>query len=276
MARIALVVPCHEDGALVLEALHSVREPEPVEVVVVDDGSTDAATHEALEQARASGARVVRREQGGAAAARSAGLEASSAPLVFPLDADDLLEPGSLAALADALERHPDSGFAWGDYAVFGDYEGTYRTPDRVLPWTLTYLNPYPVSSLFRRAALEAAGGWRWRGRIGYEDWSLWLRLVELGIGGLRVDRVVYRRRLHGSARVQGRARGDHRALYEQLSQTHADTFRRRAELRRGERPPLWKRLAYPVAFGPRALIPPAVERFLKRAILRRGIPLAR
>ena len=276
MVRIAVIVPCHDDGALVLDALESIREPEPVEVVVVDDGSTDEETLRALEQIPERDARVVRRAQGGPPAARRTGLAATSAPFVFPLDADDLLEPGSLSELADKLEEVPDAAFSWGDYVVFGDYEGLYRTPDRLLPWTLTYMNPYPISSMLRRESLEAAGGWRWDGRVGYEDWSLWLRFVELGMSGVRVDRVVYRRRLHGSQRVQANARRNHRALYRQFRARHAEAYGRRAELRRRESPPLWKRISYPLLFGPRLLLPQRLEMSIKRALLRRGAAVLR
>ena len=61
-ARVAVVVPCFNDGALIREALRSVREDEPVELVVVDDASTDPATLEVLDGLRAEGVRVIRHE----------------------------------------------------------------------------------------------------------------------------------------------------------------------------------------------------------------------
>ena len=275
MTRAAVIIPCHEDGALVVEAVRSIREPEPVEVVVVDDGSDGAETRTALDELARSGVRIIRQPQGGPAAARTRGLEATEAPFVLPLDADDLVEPGAVSALADALEEAPQAGFAWGDYMIFGDYEGRYRTPERVLPWTLTYMNPYPVTSMFRRSALLAAGAWQASGRIGYEDWNLWLRLLELGIDGVHVDRTIYRRRLHGAGRVQVNARQRHQVLYAELRRLHPDLFRNRAKLRRLERPPLWKRLVYPLAFASRSVIPFALEARAKRMLLRRGLRVA-
>src|SRR5918999_2757642 len=99
-ARVAVVIPCHDDGPLAVAAVESIDEQEPVEVVVVDDGSTDPATAEALDGLRARGVSVVRQENAGLGAARMAGVAATSAPYVYPLDSDDLLEPGALAALA--------------------------------------------------------------------------------------------------------------------------------------------------------------------------------
>lgn len=269
--RVAVIIPCHNDGGLAEEALDSIRENEPVEVAIVDDGSTDEETLRRLAGLDQRGVRVVRRENGGLGAARTTGLANTSAPFVYPLDADDLLEPGALRAMADSLERNPGIGFVWGDYTIFGDYEGRYRSPDRWLPWTLTYVNPYPVCSMFRRSVLEQAGGWKGRA---YEDWDLWLRLVGLGIQGTRIDRVVYRRRLSGETRLLSDARRRHQELYGRIQQTNADVFARRRELRRRERPAAWKRLVYPVLFGPRKFVPFAIEAFLQRSMMRLGTGL--
>jgi glycosyltransferase involved in cell wall biosynthesis len=270
-ARVAVIVPCYDDGALAEEAVASVKEREPVEIVVVDDGSTDPATLERLAALEASGTRVVRRENGGLGAARTTGLAATDAPLVYPLDADDRLEPGALAAMADALDADRSLGFVWGDYLLFGDQSGRYRSPDRWLPWTLTYVNPYPVSSMFRREVLKGASGWE--GRV-YEDWDLWLRLVGQGTKGARVDRIVYRRRLHGEGRLLVQARSRHQQLYDELRRRNADVFRRRAELRKQERPAAWKRAVYPVLFGPRKVVPVRIEVLLQRAMMRLGTGL--
>lgn len=269
MTRVAVIIPCYNDGALAEEAIASIKENESVEVVVVDDGSTDPDTLGRLDALEATGVRIVHRENGGLGPARNTGLAATFAPLVYPLDSDDLLEPGALGAMANLLDEHPEAGFTWGDYAVFGDYCGRYRAPERFLPWTLTYVNPYPVCSLFRRTVLERAGGWQrpW----GYEDWDLWLRLVELGVKGVCSGRIVYRRRIHGESRMLVGARRRHKELYGELAQRHAEIIARRGELLRLERPAAWKRVVYPIVFGSRSVLPVRFEAFLQRWMLRVG-----
>ncbi|MBA3746811.1 MAG: glycosyltransferase family 2 protein [Solirubrobacterales bacterium] len=273
MSRIAVVIPVHDDGPLVGEAVASVRESEQVELVLVDDGSTDPATLAELDRLRASGVRVIRQDNAGPGAARSAGAAATSAPFVYPLDADDLLVEGALARLADLLEAHPEAHVAWGDYLVFGDYDGRYRSPPSFLPWTLTWVNPYPNSSLIRRDALEQAGGWP---DGNYEDWSLWLRFVELDFGGVGFGDIVYRHRLHGAHRVQRSQRRKHRRVYAQLKRRHPEAFGRRAQLLAAERPPAWKRAAYPILFGPRAVVPIRIEAWMVRTMMRRAVALSR
>src|SRR5438552_298882 len=73
MPRVAVVVPCFDDGETLPDALASLAEQEPHELVVVDDGSTDPATLETLADVERRGVRVVRRANGGLSAARMTG-----------------------------------------------------------------------------------------------------------------------------------------------------------------------------------------------------------
>lgn len=270
----SVIIPCFNDGAFVREAVDSIKEPGPVEIIVVDDGSDDPETLATLEDLnRHTDITVAHRENRGPGAARTSGLELARAEFIYPLDADDVLEPGALAAMATTLTRHSEAGFTWGDYREFGNESGYYRAPERWLPWTLTFVNPYPVCSMFRRSVLEQAGGWSSELRS-YEDWDLWLRMAGANITGVRTDMCVYRRRIHGDNRLLPRARRQHAEFYERLRRQHLDIFARRAVLRRQERPARWKLLVFPVIFGVRRFVPLSIETGLKRIMMRRGTGL--
>jgi glycosyltransferase involved in cell wall biosynthesis len=273
VTRLAVVIPTFNDGDMVADAVASVREDERVEVVVVDDGTTDVDSLAVLDQLRDESVAVVVRPNGGPGAARMTGVSATKAPFLFPLDADDLLVPGVLARLADLLEENPQAGVAWGDYTLFGDYAGRYHSPSSFLPWSVTWVNPYPICSLLRRSALEAVGGWA---EADYEDWGLWLAFVEHGIGGVSLGDIVYRRRLHGADRAGPTFRRRHKTLYRELQDRHPKAFARRRELRRQEGPPAWKRVVYPVLFGSRTIVPFRVEAWMQRTMMRRGLRLSR
>jgi glycosyltransferase involved in cell wall biosynthesis len=271
--RVAVIVPCFNDGPLVTEAVASVRgSAEPVELVVVDDGSTDPETARILDGLGADGVTVVRQENTGLSGARMAGLAATSAPYVFPLDADDLAVPGALAAMADRLDAEPGAAVCYGDYAEFGDdREDLVRAvPERLDPYRIAYTNEYPVTALFRRAALERAGGWR-AIRWGYEDWDLWMGLAELGAAGLHLGpgRLTYRRRLHGE-RMLTTAKRNHREIYRTLKIRHPGLFAEIGEhRRRSDLAPL-RKLLYPVVYGGRRRL--GIERHLKAALDRAGV----
>jgi glycosyltransferase involved in cell wall biosynthesis len=242
--RVAVVIPCYDDGATLRDTLASLAGQEPHELVVVDDGSTDAATLRAFAELEAEGVRVVHRENGGLSAARMTGVESTSAPYVFPLDADDALAPGALASLADALDASPDAALAWGDVELWGEGEATLAVARSLDPWLLTYLNDVPVASLLRRSALLEAGGWRMGS--GYEDWDLWLALAERGHSGVHVPgpALRYRRR---SDRMLGDCIDRHAELYGRLRERHPGLFRTRPENRRRSRAPLRVKLLLPL-----------------------------
>jgi glycosyltransferase involved in cell wall biosynthesis len=264
VSRVAVIVPTYDDGALVAEAVASVREDEPVELVVVDDGSTDPSSLAVLADLERRGVRVLHQANAGPSLARAAGLAVTTAPYVFPLDADDLLEPGALGALADLLDTTPSAGFAWGDYQEFGDKHERYRAPRRFLPWTTTYVNLYSPSCLFRREALDAAGGWP---PILYEDWAVILGLVELGVTGVHLDAVTFHRRLAGASGLT-KARRDHAVLYADLRRRYPGAFAARRALARAERPAAWKRVVYPLVYGRRLLVPAGLEDSLRKTRL--------
>ena len=266
-----MIIPCYSDGDWVGQAVGSIREDEPVELVVVDDASPDAATRSALTELERAGARVLRRDvRGGPGAARQAGIAATSAPFVYPLDADDLALPGVLAEMADALERDPGACACVGDIAEFGDHTLVRRIPARLDPYRVAFTNEYPVTALFRRSAIEAAGGYpTLPGLIGYEDWNLWLTLAERGERVVHLGSPGYRRRLHGT-RLNQVARAEHRRYYSAMRRAHPDLFARISTHRKASDLPPVRRLLYPLLFGMRARVP--FERRLKPLFDRLGL----
>lgn len=242
--RVAVLIPCFDDGATLEQAVDSaLGQDEAAEVVVVDDGSTDPATLAAFDRLAARGVRVVHQPNRGPGAARMAALGATSAPAVLPLDADDLLPPGALRSLREALDAHPEVGAVWGWYQRFGQGSWVQRTSPRLDPWHITHQNDL-APALFRRSALALVGGWGLRSA--YEDWDLWMALAEHGVPGLGIPRVTYHYRLHGLRRLGEASRG-HGSERVDLRARHPRLFaaRRRAWWR--SRAPLALRLALPM-----------------------------
>jgi len=241
--RISVVIPCYDDGATVADAVHSVRETEPVEIVLVDDGSRDPMTIATLDGlAAGGGVRLLRQANAGVGAALRAGTAAATAPYVFVLNSDDLVEAGALAELADALDRSPEHAFAFGWIRMFGDLEALVRQPPWN-PWILLHSNRWAISSLYRRTALEQVGGFP--DSAGYEDWDLLLSLAERDLHGVLVPQLVLHYRQHSAGRRNRAAMVGLRANYAELRRRHAALFAREPELRRTYPLPRRTRLAY-------------------------------
>jgi glycosyltransferase involved in cell wall biosynthesis len=239
MPRVAVIVPCFNDGKTLPETLASLEQQEAHELVVVDDGSDDESTLEVLDRLRSGGTRVVRQDNAGLSAARMAGVHATTAPYVFPLDSDDALAPDALRRLADSR-----AAVAWGDIEVWGELEATLQVARALDPWLLTYLNDVPVASLIRRDALLDAGGWSMGS--GYEDWDLWLALAERGHLGVHVPATTlrYRRR---SGRMLDDCTPQHAQLYARLQERHGGLFACRGETRRRSAAPRRATLLFPL-----------------------------
>ena len=243
-SRIAVVIPCFNDGATVGETIASIKESEPLELVVVNDGSDDPATLEVLAKLEADGVRVVHQQNAGLSAARMAGVHATSAPYVTALDADDLEAPGALAALADALDADPDAAVVWGDVQNFGD-DRTLRKLGRSLdPWLITFVNELPADAMMRREALLDAGGWQLDG--GYEDWDLWLALAERGRRGVHVPVLTGYYRVR-STRMLAATTSRHGERLALLRERHPSLFAERSKNRGRSQAPLRCKLLFPL-----------------------------
>ena len=197
--RVSVVVPCHDMAGTLGETIDSVRASDfdgDVEIIVVDDGSTDGSAAVARER----GAIVLEQPASGHPAhARNAGFAIARAEYVLPLDADDRIQPGFLAATVAALDAHPHAGFAYGDELDFGAGEDVlHATPDYDFN-RLTRGNFLGSATLVRRDVWRAVGGYD--ASVGYEDWDLWIALGHAGWHGVKAPGAVFEHRLSSDGR---------------------------------------------------------------------------
>jgi glycosyltransferase involved in cell wall biosynthesis len=116
--RVSVVMALYNAESYVRPAIGSALASDlrQLEVIVVDDGSRDASAQvvAAIDDARVT---LVRSSaSGGPSRPRNTGIARARAPYIALLDADDLLKPHKLSAAIAALERHPQAGFAFGDF----------------------------------------------------------------------------------------------------------------------------------------------------------------
>ncbi|MBM9594010.1 glycosyltransferase [Roseitranquillus sediminis] len=188
MEHVSILIPAYNAEEWITEAIESaLRQGPDVEVVVVDDGSTDGT----VERIAAFEGRI-RWETGpnrGAPAARNRLLELAEAPWVQYLDADDYLMPGKVAAQLEALRRMEDVDVLYGPETVEWREAGSdvvRRTisdiPEPRDPWVLLALWKLPQTGapLWRRQALLDVGGWR-EDQPCCQEHELYLRLLLAG-----------------------------------------------------------------------------------------------
>lgn len=181
--KLSVVIPCFNHGEFLPEAVASVTclDRNDVELIVVDDGSTEVQTIKEMGALSASGIHVIRQENQGLAAARNAGIAASNAKYIFPLDADDRVRPGFAGHGICILDANPKIGVVYGDMEFFGARTGRWISGP-FNPNQLMQQNYIACSALFRRSVWEQNGGYDGTMPVqGFEDWDFWLGALEHG-----------------------------------------------------------------------------------------------
>jgi len=197
--RITVVIPCYNLGAYVDDAVTSVlaQTCQDFEIVIVNDGSTDPETNRVLAGYDRPKTRVLTTANRGLASARNAGIAEARGAFICALDADDKLESTHLEKTIRALDARPSLAFASCWLRTFGDEDWLWQQ-DRCDLVTLLGECTVCTASLVRRSSLLAVGGFDEKmPHPGYEDWDLWISLVERGYDGLIIPEVLfyYRRR---------------------------------------------------------------------------------
>jgi glycosyltransferase involved in cell wall biosynthesis len=272
---ITVVIPCFNHGRFVLESVERAlgQEGGPPRVIVVDDGSTDEATLQALGEVP-SEVEVIKQENAGVSAARNAGFENSDSDLLLMVDADDRLTLDALDVLRPPLEASPDVGYCYGLMKLIGTWSGVLRFPD-FDPYILLHRSIAGAQlGLVRRRCWEDAGGFD-PAIDGYEDWDFCLSALERGWRGLQINRVTHEYRKHErSGNEEHRRR--YRHVYRQIRAKHADLFARRREFARETDLGPLHRLAYRTYWAWRPVPAPIEKALYEKVLFRRNRPAIR
>lgn len=186
------IIPVFNRPALLIEAVESVlaQTHRPIEIIIVDDGSTDETPSIAdrLAEQHSGVVRVIHIANGGPGRAREAGRLAARGEYIQHLDSDDLLLPRKFEMQIAALEGLPDCGAAYG-WTRFRHYDGRVeplpwkRSGERIetmFPSMLTMRWWDTPTPLYRASLIAAAGPWTDL-RI-EEDWEYDCRLAARGV----------------------------------------------------------------------------------------------
>lgn len=161
---VSVIIPCYNGAQFLAEAIESTLAQTclPLEVIVVDDGSTDNTREVA---ARYPNVRYLRQENQGASIARNAGLSKSQGDYLIFLDHDDRLLPKAIEVGVNNLKAHPDCGFVFGfsrsiqaDGSLLTEaQEERIEAANYQLILSGRSLSP-PATVMFRRSVFEEIG----------------------------------------------------------------------------------------------------------------------
>lgn len=201
--RVSIVVPYYNGHAFLEQTLSSaLAQTYPdVEIIVVNDGSTDPDSVAFFEQLSDPRVRKFSTPNQGAPMARNTGISLASGTYILPLDADDLISSTYVEEAVAVLEARPEVGIVYSHACFFGDVNAYWDLPP-FDPTDFLTGNCIFVSGLFRRSDWVSVGGYKADMRVGLEDYDFWLSLVGLGREVVRLPKVHFFYRKHGASHL--------------------------------------------------------------------------
>lgn len=225
--KVSVVIPCFNHGEFLPEAIASVTNirRNDIELIVIDDGSTDERTRKEIDALTARGIFVVRQENKGLAAARNAAILVSKGEYILPLDADNRLRSEYVDCGVQILDAAPEVGVVYGDAEYIGVATGRWSVGpfdrDRLLNW-----NYIDACAIYRRSVWEQNGGYDGTMPVqGLEDWDFWLGALEQGWQFAYVPEIFFDyRRTEGS--MITRTNGFERQISDFIAKKHGLLYR--------------------------------------------------
>jgi glycogen(starch) synthase len=228
---VSIVIPYFNLGAYIDDALASAAAStyRPIEILIVDDGSTDPASIAKLSEIEGRSepnVRVVRQMNEGLPGARNTGAREARGEFLAMLDADDLFEPEYVARAVAILNRYPNVGFvsAWVRYFEGGT--GMWPTWNAEPPYMLAH-NMTGTLVVTRRRAFAEVGGNDPAFEYGYEDFGAWVAFAAAGWAGVSIPAPLVRYRVRGDSMLRGINPVQSLYLYDVLQSAFPELFRR-------------------------------------------------
>lgn len=189
---ISVIIPLYNREKIIIKTLSSLSQQtyKDFEVVIVNDGSTDSSELVVSEYLQKSTDQnsyyFLNQKNQGAPAARNAGFKKSKGEFILFCDADAILEPMALEVMLDYLTRNPGASYA---YSSFNWGKKLFKL-DEFDPKRLKKMPYIHSMSLIRRQDFPLNG---WDINIKkFQDWDLWLTMLEQGKIGIWIPRVLF------------------------------------------------------------------------------------
>ncbi len=233
---VSVGVPCFRHGIYLDECIRSIKLQflRPKHIVIVDDGSDDPETLEALERWEADPSITVLRQPAnlGPSAARNRALEVFDTDYALWIDADDQLLPGALDSMIAKLEEAPeDVGFVYPHAKHTGSRSDYLETPAYNL-WLLMQRDICPSPSMYDMRVFDGTGVSFSEDMVaGHESWDLILQLADRGVCGQPADGPTFLYRKRGFSRFQALDYGP-RDPHRDAEVRHPSLYLNEAEIR--------------------------------------------
>jgi len=227
--RLSVVIPFYNLGAYLDECIQSVLDSrwQELEVIVVNDGSTEASSLEALDRWRDHPlVTVLDIANHGLAHARNAGARQAAGAYLSFVDADDTVQPGYYEKAIRVLEQYENVFFTGSWIEYFGDGTGTWPAFPPECPYLLAH-NPVNSSALvYKTAAFLAAGLNDPQLEFGLEDYESVVHMARQGLNGVVLPEPLHRYRVRRRSMIRMMNRNKLLLAHSYITEKHRDLYR--------------------------------------------------
>jgi glycosyltransferase involved in cell wall biosynthesis len=229
---VSAIIPVYNGARHLAVAIASVLAQDvlPRELILIDDGSTDASLEVAAQAVAGApnnlSVRIMTQPNAGQSAARNAAAGVATGELLAFLDQDDTWYPDHIRRLGEPFIGHPTLGLCYGDFDEIdgtGSYvvrgflrsHGVQHPRSSIVDWIASDTMVLPTASLVRASAFQQVGGFD-TALIGYEDDELWIRLFRAGWTSHYLPRSLSVFRVHAGSSSRRATFRDSRVLFLQ------------------------------------------------------------
>ena len=223
---VSVIIPCYNQGEFLEECLTSVfaSSYKLVEVIVVNDGSTDNTKSIIDELQNKFIFQVIHQENKGLAETRNVGIRVAGGKYILPLDSDDKIGQTYIENAFKTLELNLNIGIVYCKALLFGEKQGEWILPNYSFEQILTH-NLIFNCALFRREDYDKTNGYNSNMKEGWEDWDFWLSLIELGLEVECLEEVGFYYRIRNNSMVRSLNKEKNDRLRKQIYLNHLDLY---------------------------------------------------
>lgn len=182
MPLVSVIIPCYNDGHYLDDSVASIRQQSfaDLEIIIVNDGSTEPATLEKLRSFNQTGITVLHKENGHLSSARNYGIRHAQGSIIVTLDADDKFGKTFIEKGVTYLNADSTAGAVTCYLKSFGLKNYTWKPLGGDVK-NFLFRQESCASAMFRKECWEKIGGYDEQMKTGYEDWEFWIRLTAAG-----------------------------------------------------------------------------------------------
>lgn len=202
--QVSIIIPCYNQGKYLLDAIQSLAaiDKNTVEVIIINDGSSEIVTLNILKDLQTGGFHVIHQDNKGLGAARNTGIREAVGRFILPLDADNKITLDYITKGLTIMDMDAEVAVVYGNAQYFGD-RNDILVPGLFNLQKLMLGNFIDACAMIRRDVIIKVGMYDNMKIMGLEDWDLWLRIAFRGYKFSYVNEVLFFYRVSDSSMMK-------------------------------------------------------------------------